>query len=241
MVFSLRESESPGLVNEVFSQVAQGYMLENALFGIDSLLANAELGERSASAHNDIGIPAPFVYFALVAVHLRAVGNVDLDDLAVTDLDMLEFHGDGHVEGVGVVDDIEDVSRDGKHLGWIDARERAVVLYAEQDSAAERVGERADGFEEILFRLVAATLEFDAVVLALFDNVSQLMRVHGDHPFGIVPWRDYGAIGAIMARLWRDWRDYGAIGAIMARFLEHAGADATAADLPAVEERAFWS
>jgi hypothetical protein len=27
-------------------------------------------------------------------------------------------------------------------------------------------------------------------------------------------WRDYGAIGAIMARLarlWRDWRDYGAI------------------------------
>ena len=48
------------------------------------------------------------------------------------------------------------------------------------------------------------------------------MRVHGDHPFGIVPWRDYGAIGAIMAR-----------------FLEHAGADATAADLPAVEERAF--
>ena len=45
-----------------------------------------------------------------------------------------------------------------------------------------------------------------------------------------------------MARLWRDWRDYGAIGAIMARlarFLEHAGADATAADLPAVEERAF--
>ena len=127
----------------------------------------------------------------------------------------------------------------GSHLGWIDARERAVVLYAEQDSAAERVGERADGFEEILFRLVAATLEFDAVVLALFDNVSQLMRVHGDHPFGIVPWRDYGAIGAIMARLWRDWRDYGAIGAIMARFLEHAGADATAADLPAVEERAF--
>ena len=38
-------------------------------------------------------------------------------------------------------------------------------------------------------------------------------------------WRDYGAIGAIMARL--------------ARFLEHAGADATAADLSAVEERAF--
>ena len=182
---------------------------------------------------------APFVYFALVAVHLRAVGNVDLDDLAVTDLDMLEFHGDGHVEGVGVVDDIEDVSCDGKHLGWIDARERAVVLYAEQDSAAERVGERADGFEEILFRLVAATLEFDAVVLALFDNVSQLMRVHGDHPFGIVPWRDYGAIMARLARLWRDWRDYGAIGAIMARFLEHAGAGATAADLPAVEERAF--
>ena len=144
----------------------------------------------------------------LVAVHLRAVGNVDLDDLAVIDLDMLEFQGDGHVEGVGVVDDIEDVSRDGKHLGWIDARERAVVLYAEQDSAAERVGERADGFEEILFRLVAATLEFDAVVLALFDNVSQLMRVHGDHPFGIVPWHDYGTI---MARLWRDWRDYGAI------------------------------
>lgn len=49
-------------------------------------------------------------------------------------------------------------------------------------------------------------------------------------------WRDYGAIGTIMARLWRD---YGAIGAIMARFLEHAGADATTADLPAVEERAF--
>ena len=49
-------------------------------------------------------------------------------------------------------------------------------------------------------------------------------------------WRDYGAIGAIMARLarlWRDWRDY------WRRFLEHAGADATAADLPAVEERAF--
>ena len=37
----------------------KGDMLENALFGIDSLLANAELGERSASAHNDIGIPAP--------------------------------------------------------------------------------------------------------------------------------------------------------------------------------------
>lgn len=201
-------------------------MLENALFGIDSLLADAELGERSASAHNDIGIPAPLVYFAFVAVHLRAVGNVDLDDLAVIDLDMLEFQGDGHVEGVGVVDDIEDVSRDGKHLGWIDARERAVVLYAEQDSAAERVGERADGFEEILFRLVAATLEFDAVVLALFDNVSQLMRVHGDHPFR----------NRAMARLWHD---YGAIGAIMARFLEHAGADATTADLPAVEERAF--
>lgn len=41
-------------------------------------------------------------------------------------------------------------------------------------------------------------------------------------------WRDYGAIGAIMARLAR-----------LARFLEHAGADATAADLPTVEERAF--
>ena len=55
-------------------------------------------------------------------------------------------------------------------------------------------------------------------------------------------WRDYGAIGAIMARLarlWRDWRDWRDYGAIMARFLEHAGADATAADLPAVEERAF--
>lgn len=61
MVFSLRESESPRLVNEIFSQVAQGYMLENALFGIDSLLADAELGERSASAHNDIGIPAPLL------------------------------------------------------------------------------------------------------------------------------------------------------------------------------------
>ena len=132
---------------------------------------------------------------------------------------MLEFHGDGHVEGVGVVDDIEDVSRDGKRPGWMDARERAVVLYAEQDSAAERVGERADGFEEILFQAgLPQRLNSNAVVLALFDNVSQLMRVHGDHPFGIVPWRDYGAIGAIMARLWRDWRDYGAIGAIMARF-----------------------
>ena len=55
-------------------------------------------------------------------------------------------------------------------------------------------------------------------------------------------WRDYGAIGAILARLarfWRDWRDFGAIGAILARFLEHAGADATTADLSAVEERAF--
>ena len=102
----------------------------------------------ASSAHNDIGIAAALVDSAFVAVHLRAVGNVDLDDLAVTDLDMLEFHGDGHVEGVGVVDDIEDVSCDGKHLGWIDARERAVVLYAEQEQpAAERVGERADGFD----------------------------------------------------------------------------------------------
>ena len=66
MVFSLRESESPGLVNEVFSQVAQGYMLENALFGIDSLLANAELGERSTSAHNDIGIAAALLLILLI-------------------------------------------------------------------------------------------------------------------------------------------------------------------------------
>ena len=152
---------------------------------------------------------------------------------------MLELQGDRHIEGVGIADDVEDVSRDGKHLRRVDAREGAIILYAKQDGAAERVGERADGFEEILFRLVAATLEFDAVVLALFDNVSQLMRVHGDHPFGIVPWRDYGAIMARLARFWRDWRDYGAIGAILARFLEHAGADATTADLSAVEERAF--
>ena len=52
-------------------------------------------------------------------------------------------------------------------------------------------------------------------------------------------WRDYGAIGAIMARLWRDWRDYGAIGAIMARFSRARWRDSGASALASVEERAF--
>ena len=77
-----------------------------------------------------------------------------------------------------------------------------------QDGAAERVGECADGFEKILFGLIAATLEFNAIVLALFDDAQQLICVHGNHPFGIVPWRDFGAIGAILARLARLWRAF---------------------------------
>ena len=238
MIFPLRKGELPGLINEVFSQIVEGHMLEDALFGIDSLLANAKLGERGASAHNDIGITAPLVYFAFVAVHLRTVGNVDLDDLAIIDLDVLELQGDRYIEGVGIADDVEDVSRDGKHLRRVDTREGAIILYAKQDGAAERVSECADGFKKILLWLIAATLEFDAIALSLFDDVSQLMRVHGDHPFGIVPWRDYGAI---MARLARLWRDYGAIGAILAQFLWNVLARMEAQDLTRGRRTGFWS
>lgn len=46
---------------------------------------------------------------------------------------------------------------------------------------------------------------FDTVVLALFNDALQLVRVHDDRPFRFVPWR--------------DWRDYGAIGSNAARFL----------------------
>ncbi|WP_417177729.1 hypothetical protein, partial [Adlercreutzia equolifaciens] len=57
-------------------------------------------------------------------------------------------------------------------------------------------------------------------------------------------WRDYGAIGAIMARLarlWRDWRDYGAIGAIMAQFLWNVLARMEAQDLTRGRRTGFWS
>ena len=241
MIFSLHESESPRLVNEIFSQVAQGYMLENALFGIDSLLANAKLGERGASAYDDIGIAPPLVYLALVTVHLRTVGNVDLDNLAIVDLDMLELQGDRYIEGVGIADDVEDVSRDGKHLRRVDTREGAIILYAKQDGAAERVSECADGFKKILLWLIAATLEFDAIALSLFDDAQQLICVHSSHPFGIVPWRDYGAIMARLARLWRDWRNYGAIGAILAQFLWNVLARMEAQDLTRGRRTGFWS
>ena len=110
MILPLRKGELPGLINEVFSQIVEGHMLEDALFGIDSLLANAKLGERGASAYDDIGIAPPLVYLALVTVHLRTVGNVDLDNLAIVDLDMLELQGDRYIEGVGIADDVEEPS-----------------------------------------------------------------------------------------------------------------------------------
>ena len=75
MVFSLRESESPRLVNEIFSQVAQGYMLENALFGIDSLLAEDVYKRQVLSGGVDPNKPLPSTGFSMLYVAATMPGD----------------------------------------------------------------------------------------------------------------------------------------------------------------------
>lgn len=39
-------------------------------------------------------------------------------------------------------------------------------------------------------KVASMSCSFDTVVLALFDDALQLVRVHDDRPFRFVPWRD---------------------------------------------------
>ncbi len=49
-------------------------------------------------------------------------------------------------------------------------------------------------------KVASMSRSFDTVVLTLFNDALQLVRVHDDRPFRFVPRRDYGAIGANVAR-----------------------------------------
>lgn len=90
------------------------------------------------------------------------------------------------IEGIGIVDAVENISCDRKHVVWTNVSEGAIILYAKQHGVSKRVGESADGLEDVFLGLIATAFEFDALVFILFDDVLQLIRVRDDRPYIIV-------------------------------------------------------